>query len=182
MMPQRLQSSIPGSRFLPCLTRGKRSASKQLMSAYCHYFCRIILYCANSIWSQGGNTMRFFEGLYSYEIVLLALGTLMFLMLLFAFVYSLIKKQALGRLFGFFLFPIVMIGFPVVSSIKLMNNLIEITKATRELEQRPTDKSAREDLVTAVQSVAARPLSNPETLTTIAHAQVALGNDAGALT
>jgi len=126
--------------------------------------------------------MRFFEGLYSYEIVLLALGTLMFLMLLFAFVYSLIKKQALGRLFGFFLFPIVMIGFPVVSSIKLMNNLIEITKATRELEQRPTDKSAREDLVTAVQSVAARPLSNPETLTTIAHAQVALGNDAGALT
>jgi tetratricopeptide (TPR) repeat protein len=126
--------------------------------------------------------MRFFDGLYSYEIVLLALGTLMFLVLLFAFVYSLVKKQALGRLFGFFLLPIVMIGFPVVSSIKLMNNLIEITKATRELEQTPTDKSAREDLVTAVQSVAARPFSNPETLTTIARAQVALGNDAGALT
>ena len=102
--------------------------------------------------------MRFFDGLYSYEIVLLALGTLMFLVLLFAFVYSLVKKQALGRLFGFFLFPILMIGFPVVSSIKLMNNLIEITKATRELEQQPTDKSAREDLAKAVQSVAARPV------------------------
>lgn len=126
--------------------------------------------------------MRFFDGLYSYEIVLLALGTLMFLVLLFAFVYSLVKKQALGRLFGFFLFPILMIGFPVVSSIKFMNALLEITTKTRELEQTPTDKSAREDLAKAVQSVAARPLSNPVTLTTVARAQVALGNDAGALT
>jgi tetratricopeptide (TPR) repeat protein len=126
--------------------------------------------------------MHFFDELYSYEIVLLALGTLMFLVLLFALVYSLLKKLALGRLFGFFLFPILMIGFPVVGSIKLMNNLIEIAKTTRELEQRPTNKSAREDLAKAVQSIAARPLSNPETLTTVARAQVALGNDAGALT
>jgi len=126
--------------------------------------------------------MSFFNGLYSYEIVLLALGTLMFLVLLFAFVYSLIKKQALGRLFGFFLFPILMIGFPVVSSIKLMNALLEITTKTRELEKKPTDKSTREELVKAVQSVAARPLSNPQTLTTVARAQVALGNDASALT
>jgi len=126
--------------------------------------------------------MRFFDGLYSYEIVLLALGTLMFLVLLFAFVYSLFKKQALGRLFGFFLFPIIMIGFPVVSSIKFMNAMLEITTKTRELEQRPTDNSLREDLAKAVQSVAARPLSNPQTLTNIARAQVALGNDAIALT
>jgi tetratricopeptide (TPR) repeat protein len=126
--------------------------------------------------------MHFFDGLYSYEIVLLVLGTLMFLVLLFAFVFSLVKKQALGRLFGFFLFPILMIGFPVVSSIKFMNALLEITTKTRELERRPTDKSARVDLAKAVQSVAARPLSNPETLTAVARAQVALGNDAGALT
>ena len=125
--------------------------------------------------------MRFFDGLYSYEIVLLALGTVMFLVLLFAFLYSLVKKQALGRLFGFFLFPIVMIGFPVVSSIKLGNALLEITTKTRELEQRPTDKSAREELANAVQSVTGRPISDPQALTTVARAQVALGNDDSAL-
>jgi hypothetical protein len=75
-----------------------------------------------------------------------------------------------------------MIGFPVVSSIKLMNALLEITTKTQELEKKPTDKSAREELAKAVQSVAARPLSNPQTLTTVARTQVALGDDAVALT
>jgi tetratricopeptide (TPR) repeat protein len=129
-----------------------------------------------------GTKMSFFDGLYPYEVAMLVAGTLMFLALLFAFVFYLVKAKPLSKLLPFFVIPILMIGFPSIKSFRLQGDLIVIEKMTRQVEQNPADKSSREQLAGAVQRLSVRPLSNPKTLTAMAHAQLLLGDDTSART
>jgi len=126
--------------------------------------------------------MNFFDGLYSYEVVMLVVGTLTFLVVLFAFVFFLVKGKPLLKLMPFFVIPIVMIGFPSISAVRFKGDLIVIEKTIKQVEQNPADKSSREQLEKAAQRLTPRPFSNPKMLTAIAHAQIVLGDDTSALT
>lgn len=126
--------------------------------------------------------MQFFDGLYPYEIVMLALGVFLFLVLILAFVMLVMRGQPYGKLFMFFVLPIVMVGFPGVKSFEISRDLFKIEKYTRDLEKDPTDKSLRESLKQEVANVSDRPLADPRASTTIARAQLALGHEAAAVT
>jgi hypothetical protein len=124
--------------------------------------------------------MSMLDGLFLYEIVLLALGVLLFVVLVSALLVAVVRDKQYLRLLPFFLISIVMIGFPSVSSIQVTKDAITIVKATHELEQDPTNAEARASLQDAVQDLALRPIADPEVATSIARAQIALGDDPAA--
>ncbi|MSN26127.1 MAG: hypothetical protein GJV46_09695 [Geobacter sp.] len=124
--------------------------------------------------------MKIFDGLYPFEMVLLVLGVLFFLVLLVAFALLVVRGKPFGKLFAFFVIPVAMVGFPGIKSIEFSNSVVKIEKATHELQANPTDKKLRESLDKELANVSARPLSNPQDSVTVARAQVALGNNAAA--
>src|SRR6266700_8163783 len=93
-----------------------------------------------------GLTKNVTEGLYPGETVLLILGTVLFVVLIFAFVYQLTRQRSLGPLLGFFVVPIVMIGYPSIRSIEFKDGVVSIDKTTQQLLSNPTDASVRESL------------------------------------
>lgn len=120
--------------------------------------------------------MKFFDGLYHYEIVLLLLGVLLFLLLLFAFALAVIRGKPYGRLFPFFILPILMIGFPGVQSFEISKSMVKIEKYTQELQQSPTDAKLRASLAKEVANVSTRSWTDPHASVSIARAQFALGD------
>ncbi len=124
--------------------------------------------------------MQLFEGLLFYEIVLLVLGVLLFLVTLFALVYSIIKKRDLKALALFFVISIIMIGYPSIQKIKFDNGVVEVEKRTQELAQNPADITAKKELQKSLIDIVDRPTSNPTTLVKFAEAQVAVGDTTNA--
>jgi len=121
--------------------------------------------------------MNFFDGLYPYEIIMLVLGVLLFLVLILAFVVLLTRGKSYGKLLLFFAIPIIMIGFPSIKSFEISTDSIKLVKDTMALEKDPTNNNLRASLEQTVAKVAARPIADPSVSTTIARAQLALGND-----
>ena len=126
--------------------------------------------------------MKFFDGLYPYEIVLLVLGVLLFLVLILAFVLLLMRGKPYGKILMSFAIPILMVGFPGVKSFEISESAVKIEKYTRALQENPTDNNLRESLAKEVRSVSARPLADPHVSVTIARAQLALGDNTAAET
>lgn len=126
--------------------------------------------------------MKLFDGLYPYEIVLLALGVLLFLVLILAFVLLVMRGKPYGKILMSFAIPILMVGFPSVKSFEISESVIKVEKYTRALQENPTDKNLRESLAREVASVSPRPLADPHVSVTIARAQIALGDNTAAET
>lgn len=126
--------------------------------------------------------MKFFDGLYLYEIVLLVLGALLFLALIIAFMTLVIRGEPFAKLLLFFALPILMIGFPGIKSIEIREGLIKIELKLQYLLQNPTDSTSRISLVNELANLSSRPFSNPRSLVTIANAQIALGDNTAAET
>lgn len=127
--------------------------------------------------------MKLLEGLYLYEVMLMALGTLLFLVLLVLLIYSVIKNRDLKLMFLSFLLPVLMIGFSSIKKIQYDNLVLELQHQARELEQKPGDQQLKAEVEKKVAAVTARPIENSaDTLVTVARAQNALGKDAQALT
>lgn len=121
-----------------------------------------------------------FEGLYFHEVVLFVLGVLFFIILVIAFVYQLVHKRSIAPLLAFFIIPIAMIGFPSIKSIQYKDGLVTIDKATRRLQENPTDATARRILQQEVKKIGTRPSSDPQSAIVLAKAQYALGNEEAA--
>ena len=124
--------------------------------------------------------MSALDGLYLYEIVLLVLGIVLFLVLTVAFLILITKRRSYSKLLAFFAIPIVMIGFPSIKSFEVSASVLKIEKETSALEEDPTDESVRASLEQEVASVSSRPITASQASVTIARAQIALGNDAAA--
>jgi len=124
--------------------------------------------------------MTLFEGLYLYEVVLLVLGVILFLTLIFALLYQVLHKRKFTSLLGFFMLPIAMVGYPSIKSIQYNDGVITLEKTTQELQSKPTDPAARQTLQDQVNRMAARPAASARSLTILAQAQEALGNEASA--
>lgn len=121
--------------------------------------------------------MTMFDGLYLYEIVMLALGVALFIALAVMLVFLIVKRRAYAKLFMFFSIPIIMIGFPSIKSIEYSDGVVKIETDTATLERDPANTTVRAQLASTVSSLAPRPSSNPETIARIARAQIALGNN-----
>src|SRR5690242_1938013 len=118
--------------------------------------------------------MALFYGLYLFEVVLLVLGIVFFIVLLFAFGYYMNQNRSITPLLAFFVVAIAMIGYPSIKSIQIKDDMVTIEKETQRLEANPTDASARTALQQTVAKLEQRPISNVPDLTAIAKAQFAL--------
>jgi len=118
-----------------------------------------------------------FDGLYLFEWVLMALGVILFIVLVIAFFYQLTHNRSVGMLLAFFMVPIAMIGYPSLQSIQISDNKVSLEKKADAVLANPADTTARKDLQQQVEKLRSRPFSDPATLTTISKAEFALGDD-----
>ncbi len=121
--------------------------------------------------------MKFFDGLYPYQIVLMVLGVILFIALLLLLVVLAVKRRPFAKLLGFFVIPIIMIGFPGIKSFEFSQGVVKVETYTHDLERDPTNKTMRESLASELASLLPRPSSDPKVITTIAHAQIALARN-----
>lgn len=124
--------------------------------------------------------MSFFDGLYAYEVVMLVCGALLFLVSLILLVILVVKEKPFAKLIFLFGLSIVMIGFPAYKKITISEKGIELEKDSADLIQNPANQALRSNVSTEVATLAPRNFSDPQMLTSIARAQVALGDNSGA--
>jgi cytochrome c-type biogenesis protein CcmH/NrfG len=125
--------------------------------------------------------MKLFDGLYLYEIVLLALGVVFFVVLLIAFLRLVFQGKPFGALLMFFGISVVMIGYPSIKAIEIGKDTIKIEKYTQELKENPTNSAVRAELAKVTTRVAARPFSSAQRVVAVASAQFALGGESAAI-
>ncbi len=94
-----------------------------------------------------------------YEIVLLILGVLLFVILCAALVWSILKGESLKRLLLFFPIAIAMIAYPSIQEIRVEKGFVSITTQQDELEKDPHNEEAREDLKQQVLDLESRATS-----------------------
>jgi hypothetical protein len=116
-----------------------------------------------------------FDGLHSYEIVLMVLGIVMFVLLAAVLVLYVYQRRTPTTLLLFFMFPVVMIGFPAFQKISFANDVVSVEKAAEKLAENPADAKARTQLVETVKQVEQRPTSDPRVNLTLARAYKSLG-------
>lgn len=124
--------------------------------------------------------MNLLDGLYLYEVVMLALGVVLFLVLLIAFAVQIIRGHAYGKLLSFFVLPIIMVGYPSIESIEFSDGVIKIAKLTHALQENPTDDSLRTQLASHVEAVSGRVVTKSNTAIRLARAEFALGDSVAA--
>jgi tetratricopeptide (TPR) repeat protein len=124
--------------------------------------------------------MPLFDGLGLGELVLLVGGCLFFVVLLIVFLKKALSNQPYKGLLLFFVIPIVMIGFPAITSFKISQEGVEIDKQTTALQSNPNDETTRKSLETNVSDLKNRPFKNPQIIASLAKAQYALGREADA--
>ena len=122
------------------------------------------------------------DGLYPFEVVLLVLGVVLFIVLLIAFLRCVFRDKPYIALLGFFVLPIAMIAYPSIQSIQVGEGTVTIATKTAQLAQNPNDQQLRASLQTDVAKLSARPIHDAQTTATLAEAQFALGNETAAQT
>ena len=124
--------------------------------------------------------MPLFDGLTLGELVLLFGGGAFFIALLVLFVIKASKNQSYKGLLPFFGIPIVMMGFPTITSIKINQGGVDIENKVQALQNNPNDEASRKVLESNVSFLQGRPFKDPATIANIAGAEYALGQDANA--
>jgi tetratricopeptide (TPR) repeat protein len=120
------------------------------------------------------------SGLYGYEIVLGALGSLLFVLLIPTLLLQIWRNKPYGGLLGFFILPVAMIGFPGIKSFQYEKGVLTLEKDAHELQQDPTNTALREKVTQQVEELTSRPTNDPNAKTKVAQAQFDLGNHAAA--
>jgi tetratricopeptide (TPR) repeat protein len=121
--------------------------------------------------------MPLLDGLTLSEMVLLIAGCVFFVALVIAFLWNTVHKQPVKGLLLFFAFPIVMIGFSTITTIKISEEGVEIDNQTSALLNNPNDEASRQALESNLSGLKGRKFSDPGTITKIARAEFALGQD-----
>lgn len=83
-------------------------------------------------------------------------------------------------LLPFFAIPVVMMGFPTITAVKIGQEGVDIQNQTNALQSNPNDKATRESLEASVRDLKSRSFRNPEIVANIAKAELALGHNADA--
>lgn len=117
-----------------------------------------------------------FDGLLLYEVTLLILGVVLFLILSIGLLYYIIKKEQIAKLLAFFIIPIVMIGYPSINQISISNDKIELTKYQQQLIENPDDSVAMKKVETITEKLEERATS-PKDLVQVSTSNLLLGNN-----
>jgi len=122
---------------------------------------------------------KLLDGLFLYEIILMILGTILFL----AIVTLILKQKEITKnhLLGLGI-AIVSVGFPGIKSFSITDGMLKIEKSIEDLEADPESKEVQEALEKGVVAVEDRPIKNPENLVTLSEANLELGNKEKAVT
>ncbi len=120
--------------------------------------------------------MALFDGLYGYEMIMLVMGVVLFIVVMGLLIYQVKKNRNPAVVAGCFIFPIAMVGYPGVKTIEPG----KIEKTVHDLQQNPTDQAKRQELQKQVTEAESRPYRAPENLVRIAAAEYALGNEPAA--
>ncbi len=110
----------------------------------------------------------FLDGLHSYEVVLLLLGGLLFIVLTISLAAFMMRGRPFGTFLPFFGLSIVMMGFPAIKSVQYKDGVLSIDKTTAELQKDPTNATLRDTLEKRLAQLADRPPSSAQALTAIA--------------
>jgi hypothetical protein len=117
-----------------------------------------------------------FDGLLLYEITLLILGVILFLILSIGLLYYIIKKEQIAKLLFFFFIPIVMIGYPSITQISISKDKIELTKLQNQVLDDPEDSVAVRKMEQLTEKLEKR-ASTPEDLVQVGTSNLLLGNN-----
>jgi len=116
------------------------------------------------------------DGLLLYEITLLILGVILFLILSIGLLYYIIKKEQIAKLLFFFFIPIVMIGYPSITQITISNDKIELTKLQNQVIDNPDDSVAVQKMEELTEKLEKR-ASTPKDLVQLSTSNLVLGNN-----
>lgn len=97
-----------------------------------------------------------FEDLYTYEIVLLIAGFLLFLALLVLVVVQTTKEKPIKPLLFFFVPAIIMMGYPGIQSFSISKDKLELTKIQEQVMENPEDEESKEQLAEVTRSIEKR--------------------------
>ena len=117
-----------------------------------------------------------FDGLLLYEITLLILGVILFLILSIGLLYYILKKEQIAKLLFFFFIPIVMIGYPSITQISISKDKIELTKLQNQVLDDPEDSVAVEKMEHLTEKLERR-ASSTEDLVQVGTSNLLLGNN-----
>ncbi len=126
--------------------------------------------------------MDLFEGLKIFEIILMVMGVLLFLVQLFILVYYVLHNRPLKYVLPSLIIPIVMIGFPAIQKVQFGNSMLEMRETIAALEENPDDTEARAQLEERLEQLEESENLQPSTLVTLARGHAAKGDTAAALT
>jgi tetratricopeptide (TPR) repeat protein len=116
------------------------------------------------------------QGLYLYEIILMITGGILFLALVFALIWNVVKGKNIVSLLPFFFLPILMIGWTAIKSVSYDNGKIDIEKTANELIKNPADTALQKKLEKSVAAFdTTRATNDPVALNNISKAYYALG-------
>jgi len=124
--------------------------------------------------------MTIFSGLQLYEIVMLVGGCIVFVLGLVVAIVAVVRKESLWKALPPFAIAIVMIGFPAYTKIQFSKDGIDLEKNTEALLNDPENGAKREEVSKEVAKFAQRPMTDPRTLSIVAKAQIALGDNTAA--
>jgi hypothetical protein len=125
--------------------------------------------------------MKLFDGLYSYEIILLCLGILFFLILVVMLIIYVVQKRSVKELTIYFLVAIIMIAYPSIQKISYDNGVLTFETKAKEVEQDPANSTKRNQLETALSKIENRPTQNSQRLVNYGKAYGLLGDTTKAL-
>jgi hypothetical protein len=117
-----------------------------------------------------------FDGLLLYEITLLVLGVILFLILSIGLLYYILKKEQIAKLLFFFFIPIVMIGYPSITQITISNDRIELSKLQDKVIEDPEDSVAVQKMEQLTEKLERR-ASTTDDLVQVGTSNLLLGNN-----
>ncbi len=120
------------------------------------------------------------DGLLLYEITLLILGVILFLILSIGLLLYIIKKEPLMKLLMFFFIPIVMIGYPSITQITISNDKIELSKLQKKVLENPRDSVAVKKMEQLTEKLERR-AKTTEALVQVSTSNLLLGNNVKAV-
>jgi len=120
-----------------------------------------------------------FEGLSFFETVLLFMGVFLFVVLVFLLVWNVIKQKPFKALLGFFILPIVMIGYSSIKSFEWKGITVNLQNATDSLNADPGNTTLRNTVTSILSQIEEKGktlLSSATATATVAQAHASLGN------
>ncbi len=113
-------------------------------------------------------------GMSGAETIFLYLGILLFVVLITLLIIFVVQKREIKSLLIFFLIPILMIGWPTISSFKLSADGIELSK--KGIQEAIDNPVKKEQLAELTDSLNKQHITNPDSLKLLAQANALLGD------